>query len=88
MGKIIFTIVSAMNIRDEILQSSRGTQARLWKSAGLTRQTLYLLLYKRQGSNETAKAFATAFGAPQRWYQFFEDSAPQAQPPSSLDPAV
>ena len=75
-----------MNIRDEILQSSRGTQAQIWKAAGLSRQALYLLLYKQQGSNRTAKACAQAFGAPERWYQFFEDSPPHPHP-SSLDPA-
>ena len=87
MGKIIFTIDSAMNIRDEILRSSRGTQAQIWKAAGLSRQALYLLLYKRQGSNRTAKACAKAFGAPERWYQFFEDSPAQGQP-SPLKTAV
>jgi hypothetical protein len=82
--KIIFTIID-MDIRQEILDSPRGTQARIWRAAGLSRQALYLLLTYEQGSVETAKAFATAFGAPDRWSEFFPSRAHQ---PSTSAPAA
>ena len=82
--KIIFTITD-MDIRQEILDSPRGTQARIWKAAGLSRQALYLLLTYEQGSVETAKAFASAFGKPDRWAEFFPSRA--HQPSTSVSAA-
>ena len=86
MVKIIFTITN-MDIRQEILDSPRGTQARIWRTAGLSRQALYLLLTYEQGSVETAKAFATAFGAPDRWAEFFPNR-PAHQPSTPAEPAA